>query len=149
MSCPESPWWPSVITWLTVFGGWFVVHRASLYRERRKEKRDSARILLEDLACLERKAIAFHTSNHYDSHVAAELRQETERIVRRLQRLSLSELNIQIGLMVRLRRSITLQNADASNFAPQGADGQLICGIRAAIDDLTASVEVAKETYWA
>ena len=148
MSCSEPPWWLSALTWLIVFGGWVVVHKSTLSRERRKEKRDTAKFLVDNLADLERKALAFHTSQHYDSHVATELRHEVERIIRRLQKVPLSELSIPTGVMVRLRKSITLKNTDASTFAPQGAGEQLLFDIRIAIDNLISSIDVAKETYW-
>lgn len=148
MACTEPPWWANVLTWLSVFGGWVVVHKASLFRERRKEKRDGARCVADELSALERQAIDFHSSGLYESFAAAELRKQTERLIRRLQRLPLSELDVQTALLVRLRKSITLENIDPSNFAPQEANGQLLLNIRAAVDDLTIAIDTSKELHW-
>ena len=41
MATPCGVNWTSLVTWILVFVGWFAVHKATLSRERRKEKREA------------------------------------------------------------------------------------------------------------
>lgn len=146
-----DPWtfgWSSVVTWTLVFGGWFVVHQATLSRERRKEKREAARQICIDLRLAERLAIDFHTSPSHDSRKATDLRQDIERLILQLQRQPLAELGIPLSRMIQFRRSITRQNIDPSDFAAQTADAILVRDIRNAVTDLIESIEDQRENKW-
>jgi hypothetical protein len=144
-----APWWPNLITWLLVLAGWFAVHQATLSRERRKERREAAKFTIESLRELEVDALKFHMAPGFDSVQADQLIYRAGRIIRGLQRTPMSELELPLGRMVRLRRSMTLNNADASVFKPQTAGSGLLMEIRAAVDDLVDAIETARDTKWA
>ena len=61
----------------------------------------------------------------------------------------MSALDIPIGKMVRLRKSITLNNSEPSSFSPQKIDSIVLSEIRAATDDLIDAIELKREDHWA
>lgn len=148
MDCPQFPWWPNAVTWVLLFFGWLVVHRATLTRERRKEKRETANFAVNELREIENEAFGFHTADSFDDRNGSALRQRVERLINRLQRPPLSTLSISVGRMVALRSSITLNNADSSNFAPQTPNSQILQGICDAVDDLIEEIEAARDKCW-
>lgn len=148
MECPQSPWWPNAVSWVLLFFGWLVVHWATLARERRKEKRETANCAVNELREIEKEAFEFHAADSFDDRKGSALRQRVERLINRLQRSPLSTLGIPVGHMIALRSSITLNNADASNFTPQKPDSQILQAICDAVDDLIEEIEAARDRCW-
>jgi hypothetical protein len=148
MECPQSPWWPNAVSWVLLFFGWLVVHWATLARERRKEKRETANCAINELREIEKEAFGFHTADSFDDRKGSALRQRVERLINRLQRSPLSTLGIPVGRMIALRSSITLNNADFSNFTSQKSDSKILEGICGAVDDLIEEIEAARDRCW-
>ncbi|HXU93961.1 MAG TPA: hypothetical protein VFP33_09925 [Gallionella sp.] len=144
----EKKCWTEAVTWLLVFIGWGVVHLATLARDRRKEKRETSMQLCKDIADLQSAAIDFHTAARFDSRKSTDLAQQVERIILRVQKKPLSELNIPLTRLITLRRKITQHNVDASDFSSQPADSEIILGIRTAISDLIGAIEDSRESVW-
>ena len=140
--------WSGIITWAILFLGWFVVHKVTLIRERRKEKRETAKQFCTDLRELEIAALDFHTADNRNGRKATDLRQQVERVILQLQRKPLSQLNVPLSRMVVLRQRITRNNMDPSDFGSKLADDLFIYEIRNAITDLIASVEDEREKLW-
>ena len=138
-----------LVTWVLAFGGWFAVHKATLSRERRKEKREAAKEICATLRVIERNAIDFHTAENHSSRAANDLRQDTERLILQLQRKPLSELKIPLSRMIQFRRSITRHNIDPSDFSCQPPDSELVREVRNAVTDVVESIEERREQYWA
>lgn len=144
-----TAWWPSVITWGLVLAGWFAVHLATLARERRKERREVVKVAIDALRQLELEALQFHSAPKFDSVTANNLIYKTGRIIRSLQRPPLNALDIPLSRMVKVRKAVTLNNADPSSFQPQQVNSQLLTDLRAAIDDLADAIEAARDNRWA
>lgn len=144
-----TPWWVHGVTWFIVAAGWYTVHRATLSRERRKEKRDAAKQLVSDLQELEKSARAFHGAEKHDEYAAAELSMRCDRLIKVLQRPPFDELKISPSLMTSLRRAITCGNIDRTAFSQQAANSLIQRDIRCATDDLIDAVETAKVRFWA
>jgi len=145
----DCTWWPNVFTSLLVLVGWFAVHFATLSRERRKERRETAKSAVDALNSIASDASAFHTALTFDAHEACLLRYNTEKVIRTLQRKPLNDLDLSLGRMVKLRKSITLKNIDPSIFSPQNIDSPILQDIRAATDDLVDAIEAARDSHWA
>lgn len=143
-----DPFWSNVITWALILGGWYAVHRATLARERRKERRELAGKAIEALESLAIEARQFHTAGTFDEHQADLLRYRTDRTIRSLQRPPLSELSLPIGRMVRLRKSISLKNMDQSSYCTQTPNSTILRDIRSAVDDMMDAIEAARESRW-
>jgi hypothetical protein len=147
-SATTVSWWPTLGTWVLVMIGWYAVHLASLVRERRKERREIATDAIEDLRTLEVAAMKFHTATTFDGLAADELIYQTNRAIQFLQRPPLRDLNLPLGRMVRLRKAITLKNADKSTFQAQVPGSQLLRDIRDTVDDMVVAVEAARDERW-
>jgi len=143
-----DPLWSNFITWVLILGGWFVVHRATLVRERRKERRELANNAIDALNSLAIEARNFHIASAFDEHRADLLRYRIGRMILSLQRQPLSELDLPIGRMVRLRKSITLKNMDQSSFSAQQPNSPVLMDIRSAVDDLVDAIDAARERCW-
>lgn len=143
-----EPTWVTLVTWVLVFAGWFAVHHATLARDRRKEKREAAANLCDDLLELQAAAIDFHTASHCDIRKSTDLAQEVERIVLQLTKKPFSELDIPLSRRVVLRQRITRRNADPSDFVSQPANSQIVLEIRNAVTDLIFAIEEARESNW-
>lgn len=149
MSTECSPnLWSNVPTWLIVFGGWFAVHKMTLRRERRKEKRELAKAICSDIREVEQTALNFHCGAHFDARTYSDIREHVDRILLHLQKAPLSELKIETSLMVALRQSITLQNTDPSDFMSKMPDDDLIRDVRSAVFDLIVSIDTNRDKIW-
>lgn len=137
-----------IVTWLLMFIGWAVIHKATLIRDRRKEKREISMQTCKDIAELQSSAIDFHTAPHFNARKSTDLAQQVERIILRLQKPPLSELNIPLTRMIALRRQITKHNIDPTDFKSQPDDSQIIFGIRNAVTDLIIVIEDNRECVW-
>ncbi|MBK7022532.1 MAG: hypothetical protein IPH41_03145 [Sulfuritalea sp.] len=144
-----APWWVHGVTWLVVAAGWYTVHRATLSRERRREKRDAAKQLASDLHELEKSAREFHSAERHDEYAAAELSMRCDRLIKVVQRAPFDELKIAPSLMTSLRRAVTCHNIDRTAFSQQAANSEIQRNIRCAIDDLIDAIEEAKVRTWA
>lgn len=145
MACEATTGWANTVTWGMVLVGWFVVHCATLSRERRKEKRDAVSRIIEEIKTVEDLAVTFHTSEKFDSQTSDLLIWRVNRVIRTLQRLPLQALDIPLGLMVRFRKGLTLLNTDVSTFAPQTYHGDIIKGIRTVTDEMLETIEAARD----
>src|SRR5689334_10731024 len=96
-----TPWWANLVTWVLILVGWYIVHLATLERERRKERRELVQLTLEALRELEADAAKYHTAATFDSIALDALVYKTGRIIRSLQRVPLKELQIPVWRMVR------------------------------------------------
>lgn len=143
-----APWWTNVITWVLVLLGWLAVHYATLARERRKERRELAKAVIDALRSLELEALRFHTAATFDSILVDQLIYQTGRAIRSLQRVPMSDLNLPLGRMIRVRKTITLRNCDRSSFQTQRAGSPILLEIRGAVDDLVDSIEEARDARW-
>lgn len=133
------------LTWLLVLLGWYVVHRASLSRERRKERREITFRCVDEVKDIERRALGFHTAAAYCHDAVEEITVDVSRLIRRLQRPPLQSLQIPTQHLVRLRQSITLKNADLSGFTAQQRNGEIPQEIRSACNSLIDAIELARE----
>ena len=145
----QSSWWLQGVTWLIVIAGWVVVHYVTLARERRKEKRDTAKQIIGNLQDLEKLAHDFHRANEFDEFAAQTVSIRTERLIKTLARNPLSELRLPYELSKELRQSITRRNMDRSTFVPQETSSEIIRDIRNATDDLIDAIEEGKDRVWA
>lgn len=149
MACEATTGWANTVTWGMVLVGWFVVHYATLSRERRKEKRDTCSRIIDEIKTIENLAVTFHTSEKFDSQTSDLLIWRVNRVIRTLQRLPLQTLDIPLGLLIRFRKGLTLQNTDASTFAPQTYHGEIIKSIRTVTDELLETIEAARDRNFA
>jgi hypothetical protein len=79
----KSDW----VTWVLVLLGWWFVHKATLSRERRKEKRELSANICSKLLDLQEAAISFHTDKEFSSRISNDISQQVHRIVSQLQRV--------------------------------------------------------------
>lgn len=143
----EKPW-TDIVTWVLIFLGWAAVHKATLIRDRRKEKREISMQMCKDISELQSAAIDFHTAPHFDARKSTDLAQQVERIIIRLQKLPLSELDIPLTRLITLRRKITKSNIDLSDFQSQTVGSPIIFDIRNAVTDLIILIEDNRECVW-
>lgn len=128
--------------------GWWIVHNATLNRERRKEKRELASKICKEIWDLQQAAIDFHTNPEYSGRKATDLAQLVSRIITQLQKAPLDELKVPHIRMIDLRRRITLRNCEKTEFATQDHESDFIAELRNAAADLVYFVEDAKEEQW-
>ena len=140
--------WNDAVTWLLVFIGWAVVHRATLIRDRRKEKREISMKICTDIAELQAAAIDFHTGSQFNARKSTDIAQQVDQVINRLQKSPLSELSIPLSNLITLRRKITKHNIDLTDFKSQPADSQIIFGIRNAVTELIILIEDNRESVW-
>lgn len=141
--------WGQVATWVLVLLGWGAVHVLSLSRERRKERRETATRLVQELLEIEQDAVAFHLSATYDAEAADRLLWRTGRAIRAIQRQPLSQLCVPTRTLTALRRSITISNMDRSSYKQQAPGSALLQGIRHATDALVEQMEAARDRRYA
>ena len=140
--------WTHVVTWSLVLGGWWVVHLATLNRDRRKEKRDVSAQVCKNILALQGNAIDFHTAQFFEARKSTDLAQDVERVAIQLQKSPLQELEIPISRIVALRQRITRRNIDPTDFMPQPVDSILVLEIRNAVSDVIFAIEDARERVW-
>lgn len=138
----------SVVTWVLVFFGWVFVHRATLVRDRRREKREACRQMCTSLEELQAAAIDFHTSNKFSLRASSDLGQSVEQIVLRLLGKPFCELDVPRGRLKAIRQRLTGRNVDISDFTSQSDDSEIILEIRTAISDLTMYLDSRKDDVW-
>lgn len=149
MSVTQACDWSQAVTWTLVVIGWFVVHKTTIQREQRRERRDVVNRAVQELLDIEHIAASFHTAHHFDSGNAEALTWRTNRVIRSLQRKPLSMLQVDIKMLAQLRRSITLKNMDASSFSCQPPGSQLLKDIRHATDQVIEQIEKRRDETFA
>ncbi len=159
MSCYQNcwPWAQLPVSWLLIIGGWLFVHRTTLSRERRKEKREEINNTIQEIRAIESIAIDFHNSKIFDEKAASNLILRIDRLSKKLQTPpTFNELKIPTQLMIEFRKTITLEHFDKSNFPsivqrimkdnpyPATSIEILIRDINSATDDLVDCIEAEK-----
>lgn len=137
-----------LLTFGLVILGWWIVHNATLTRERRKEKRELASKICKEIWDLQEAAVDFHTNHEYSGRKSADLAQVVGRVNTQLQKTPLDQLNVPHIRMIDLRRRITLRNSEKSEFAAQDHESDFIAELRNAAADLVHFIEDAKEERW-
>lgn len=137
----------SFITWLLIILGWLFVHIATLQRERRKERRDTAFKIIEEIREIEAKAIKFQSSSEFNSQDFDSLIWRINRIINKLQRPPLKYLHVHVNMMMRFRQNLT-QNTDFSTFVMQTHDGNIIRCIHEVSDELIDEIEAGIDIYF-
>lgn len=138
----------SIVTWIVVLIGWYVVHSKALERDRRREKREACREICEALEELQSAALDFHTSNQFSLRDSTDLGYSVEQVVLKLQAKPIDELKLPKSKIIAIRQRITGRNVDLSDFSPQAADSEIIMDIRAAISEVTRYLDQRKEIVW-
>lgn len=133
--------WTEAAPWLLAILGWFATHFFSEARERRKEVRSQVDKLLDRLVKIEGFARDFHTSASFDEKISSELLSQLNRLEGVLGRISRFDIDNFVGVLVHLRRSITLNNFDKSKFSTQSYGSQLLSEISGAIRDFEDELE--------
>lgn len=144
MACESAMGWSNVVTWGLVLAGWVVVHKMTLFRERRKENRDAVTRFIDEMKAVEDMAIRFHTADKFDAEGSHSLICRVGRLNRMLQRQPLKALNMSLALMIRFKKGLTLKNTDASSFKMHGHHSDLVVGIRDVTNDMLEAIEAAK-----
>jgi hypothetical protein len=137
-----------VFTWLLVISGWVVVHRMTLNRERRKEKRDIAETAIKNLIELEAEAVKFHCDDHFDAQAMNSILWKTNRLISSFNRAPMCELLLTSVSLKELRQSITLKNFDCTGFIPQSVHSRIVTDICLAVDKLIVYIEEKKMKVW-
>ena len=117
--------------------GWFVVHRLTQKREKRKEVFEEVESFCNSLLALEKKAITFHRNPSLDENLAAEIALDISRNIEILNFYPLSTLNIDRKYLIDFRQSITLKNFVRSEFNQLGPFHPVIKEISSSIDEIT------------
>lgn len=138
----------SILTWLVVLIGWYVVHNKTLERDRRREKREACRQLCEALEKLQEAALDFHTSNQFSLRNSTDLGYFVEQVVLSLQGKPIDELKLPRSKIIAIRQKITGRNVDLSDFTSQAADSEIIMDIRTSVSDITRYLDQRKEVVW-
>ena len=142
------PWWlvpliqgvGQAVTWLIVLRGWYIVNKQNNQRERRKEIRTSTDRLKERIEKLEQIAITFHSSG-FDSEKARVILGEIQRISQTAIRTRLLSYEEHKQLTLDLRRSITLDNFDATNHRELLLNNPLLDRIYRSVNNIIEALE--------
>lgn len=135
-------------TWLIVVVGWFVVHRLTVKREQRKEARECVDAFVRTLRESEAKAISFHQGNVFKDDLARALVFDIQRAIAKLKRHPFASFNISPDSLIELRRAITLNNFDSSQFACQPANSLILSDIANAVDGIEDQLESEYERIY-
>lgn len=133
--------WADSIPWIIAVIGYFITHVFSEARERRKDIRSQLDKISTRLQQLEVDARAFHTAKEFESTKNLQLITGISQIERHLSRLAFLLIDNLNGPIIHMRRAITLENFDRSNFKTQEVDSEIFHEISAAIGDLEDAVE--------
>jgi hypothetical protein len=133
--------WVDGIPWAIAVVGWAVTHVFSESRERRKESRAQMDKLYENLGTAVAEAYRFHTAAEFDTQKARELVAKVHRVERLLNRIGCFDQDAFVPGIIQLRRSITLNNFDKSEFEQQQADSEILEGIESASEEIEDEME--------
>jgi hypothetical protein len=134
------------IDWALIIGGWYLVHRMTLHRERRKEGREAVSGWVRELKELQKDALGFHRSKEFDSLRRRDLQARLHRLGGAAKRRPLDRLQVPDAKLVKLRQAISAHNFDPSDFQPQEDASELLDGICEAVDEVCDFAESARES---
>ncbi|WP_456378839.1 hypothetical protein [Thiolapillus sp.] len=141
MNAGEVLWWRFGITWGLIIVGWIVINWQNNKRETRKERRILLDRLIMSLSELESNALQFHTADNHDPEILMNIIRRIKRIWPQIELLRMTKVPNIEHLSYNIRRTITLKNADASNFHKQGPNSKILLQISDAIDSMVNALE--------
>lgn len=145
MPTPASQGWEASIPWIVAAFvaaiGWASTHLLSEARERRKEVRAQIDKLFDQLYKLEQDARSFHCSKEYDAAKAGDIDSKIQILERSMNRVPIFTIDDLVPPIIRLRRSITLQNFDMSEFVTQTQYSDILQDIFTASQDVEDEME--------
>jgi len=133
--------WLDGVPWAIAVVGWGVTHLFSEMRERRKEARSQIDKLYESLSKLTIEAHEFHSAAEFSGTQSRELIAKLHRLERMLSRIGCFDQDGLSPAIIRLRRSITLKNFDASDFKQQAAESEIFEAIDSAAEEVEDEME--------
>jgi Mg2+ and Co2+ transporter CorA len=137
-----------VVTWILVIIGWTVINRQHNVRESRKEMRAQLDILRKSVLQVETRAENYHIAEKHSDEEARKIKVELTRVANIVDRLQLLNQHEQEHRIIKLRKSITLNNFDSHEHKQLSLDSNLIAKINSAVDDLINSLEQSyKQRY--
>ena len=131
----------TVATLCFVLIGWFITHLFSEARERRKELRTNIDKLHDAIYKIEKDGVSFHCATEFSEDLNDDVILQMAIIERKLSRIiKSSDL---AGNIIRLRRSITLENFDKTGFTRQPRRSNIVYSISSACQDIEDELEAA------
>lgn len=121
--------------------GWFATHLLQEARERRKETRGALDKHQDFLWKISRDARDFHCSTEFSEAHCYEINQGLQRFFRGIRRMRIVPERTYSELTISLRKSITLNNFDKSNFSQQSLQSPILAEIDGAAGDLDDALE--------
>lgn len=121
-----------LVTWLLVVVGWYLVHRLSLARDRRKEDWERIRDITERVERVQDLAAKHLTSPPApeDGRSAAEIRQQLGAIGAALEGMRKRSRPFDLrGEIIQLRRAMTLGELDSRKRQPVSYDSEVVLEI--------------------
>jgi len=144
-----APWCYQAINWGLIILGWLIINYQHNARETRKEIRaalDKIDALLEDI---EQKAIAFHTSEDFDSFLLRDAKRLIARLPPHIQSIDFWSQTIGFNV-TNIRRAATLRNAEPSEFIQQNPESDIVLEISSSIDNMRTDLNMEfRERYQA
>lgn len=134
----------SLITWLIVAVGWYIVNNQNNNRETRKEHYQEIGKLIELIQQTENLATSFHTSDEFDPKNNAQ-------IIRNLNKISLLLSGIHYLKAIHLapfRKSITFKNFEKSQFKKYDALAPELLEIMSESDELTKTIKQLYQQHY-
>jgi hypothetical protein len=108
--------WASVISWILVIAGWFIVNRQSNHRETRKEIRTDLIDFYRFLDGIEEAAFKYHTQGA-DELLARRIKRDIATISHRIYLIQRKQLQCEwAGKVMRMRQAVTMTNFDSSTY---------------------------------
>ena len=139
----SASWLPGIIGLILIVVGWVIVHHLTVVRERRREILDLKDRLVDRIVDVESRAIAFHEASAFVPTAARDLVSSVTRIAFDIAEPPFSWFQINPGLVVQFRRSVTYRNFDSSRFRSQPADSKVILALSIAAEELARAINHA------
>lgn len=147
MADSRSAFWDG-IPWAVAVFGWGCTHLFSEARDRRKEIRAQLDKAYDQVQKLEQDSHVFHCAPSFDLVKSIELKTRVSSLKRTLKRIAIVNMRRLDPHIVALRRGITLQNFEQSNFCPQGVESTVLFGITHAAQKLEESLEAQYAAHY-
>ena len=146
----DSCWGEIVFKLLTpaiITVGWFVLYQQQKRLIQRKDVWETVNRVLEKLPILETLALEFHTQPSYSSLVAAQITHCLTQVTTAagIVSFALGKPSLTKSIQIQLRRAITLNNFDKSNFRQLDDSEEQLSEISMAVLSLT---RVIQKAYW-
>lgn len=136
------------VSWALVLIGWFVVHRTTLERERRKENREIAARIIDSLYALCHDGRQFHTSKEFNEELSFDISQKLGRIFREINLPPISNLKISNEKLMEARMALTLKNFEKSSFKKHEPSSPLVQDVTFSIEELVSEIETKARTMF-